>query len=234
LSSTILAILRNRLVNGHFKDTDAGALSEATAEIRSGTSPFREFMLDALNEARAAVEAGELKQAIREVNLIHNLPMSSSDARTWDENHFLTIELPSYMNQEHAPDRLRAVLVGVGPALHRAASARAAGEAHQEPESGMASMPEYRLHPEPMDDAARAALGFKWADARVGFRHKLGGVPEFQQKVAHPNCPSCSEPMTFYGQIDSIGDDYCLADCGMVFVFVCLDCFESTSLIQSG
>ena len=39
--------------------------------------------------------------------------------------------------------------------------------------------------------------------------------------------------MTFYAQLDSVGDGICIADCGMVYVFVCLDCNETASFIQS-
>jgi hypothetical protein len=39
--------------------------------------------------------------------------------------------------------------------------------------------------------------------------------------------------MTFYGQLDSINDDIALGDCGMIYVFVCFDCFETKSLLQS-
>jgi hypothetical protein len=39
--------------------------------------------------------------------------------------------------------------------------------------------------------------------------------------------------MTFYGQLDSIGDDFALADVGVVQVFVCFDCFEATAQIAS-
>jgi len=40
--------------------------------------------------------------------------------------------------------------------------------------------------------------------------------------------------MTFYGQLDSVGDSISLADVGMVYVFVCFDCFTSKSVLQSG
>jgi hypothetical protein len=39
--------------------------------------------------------------------------------------------------------------------------------------------------------------------------------------------------MTFYAQLDSLGDNHCLADCGMIYVFVCWDCFETKSVLQS-
>lgn len=40
--------------------------------------------------------------------------------------------------------------------------------------------------------------------------------------------------MSFYAQLDSINDDIILADCGMIYVFVCFDCLETTALLQSG
>ena len=39
--------------------------------------------------------------------------------------------------------------------------------------------------------------------------------------------------MTFYGQLDSINDDIVLADCGIVYVFVCFHCFETKAILQS-
>lgn len=39
--------------------------------------------------------------------------------------------------------------------------------------------------------------------------------------------------MTFYGQLDSVGDDVNLADGGMVFVFVCFDDFTAEAVLQS-
>jgi hypothetical protein len=44
----------------------------------------------------------------------------------------------------------------------------------------------------------------------------------------------CRDAMTFYGQLDSVGDAFCLADCGIVYVFVCFGCFSSKCVLQSG
>lgn len=49
-----------------------------------------------------------------------------------------------------------------------------------------------------------------------------------------PRCPDCREPMTFYAQLDSVGDTIDLADCGMVCVFVCLNHFTTSSVLQAG
>jgi hypothetical protein len=95
-------------------------------------------------------------------------------------------------------------------------------------------IPPFRLVPEPLTEEAAELPGFKWAGPEVGKRHRLGGEPSFLQQLEHPRCSSCSEDMTFYGQLDSINDEIVLADAGLVFVFVCFDCFTSTSFIQSG
>ena len=97
----------------------------------------------------------------------------------------------------------------------------------------MKNIPPFKLMPQPLSDEAAILPKFKWAGEGVGDRHQLGGKPEFLQKPDWPVCPECGEKMTFYGQLDSINDDFCLADCGLIYVFVCLDCNTVHSLIQS-
>ena len=72
-------------------------------------------------------------------------------------------------------------------------------------------IPPFRLVPEPLDDEAKSLPGFKWAGKGVGKRHRLGGNPEFIQETNSPACPDCGEQMTFYAQLDSINDQYCIA-----------------------
>ena len=97
----------------------------------------------------------------------------------------------------------------------------------------MAEIPPFRLVPEPLTPEAAALPGFKWAAPEVGKRHRLGGKPESLQASTQPTCSECGEPMTFYGQLDSINDDYCLADAGLVYVFVCFDCVTAQAVIDS-
>jgi hypothetical protein len=94
--------------------------------------------------------------------------------------------------------------------------------------------PEIPLTPSPATAEGRAAVGFKWADPMVGRRHKLGGNPDWLQGPDVPACPDCKAPMSFYGQLDSVGDAMTIADVGMVYVFVCFDCNETKSVLQSG
>ncbi len=96
------------------------------------------------------------------------------------------------------------------------------------------TLPEFKIHLEPMSDEASQLMGFEWAGANVGQRSKIGGDPSFVQGPHVPRCPSCDRVMTFYAQLDSIGDRLCFADVGLLYVFVCFDCYETTSYIQSG
>lgn len=98
----------------------------------------------------------------------------------------------------------------------------------------MKTIPPFKLVLEPVGDDARAMQGFKWAPENIGKRHRIGGVPEFLQQSKWPTCSVCQRDMTFYAQLDSIGDDLVIADCGMVYVFICFDCCETASIIQSG
>ena len=48
-----------------------------------------------------------------------------------------------------------------------------------------------------------------------------------------PALPGLQTADDLYGQLDSINDDFCLADCGIIQVFVCFDCYKTTSFIHS-
>ena len=97
----------------------------------------------------------------------------------------------------------------------------------------MKKIPPFKLNPIPLTEEAKLLPKFKWASDEIGTRHQLGGEPSLIQKTEWPTCPSCNESMTFYGQLDSINDEFVIADCGMIYVFVCLDCNEVISFIQS-
>src|SRR5258708_13397115 len=85
----------------------------------------------------------------------------------------------------------------------------------------MKYLPKFKLVPEPLDEAAKSLPAFRWAPDEVGHRHQLGGEPTFLQTPEWPLCATCREPMSFYVQLDSLNDDYVLADCGLLYVFVC-------------
>ncbi len=85
-------------------------------------------------------------------------------------------------------------------------------------------IPKVKLITYPETDEAKAIVGYKWNET-AGTRYYLGGKPEGLNEADFPVCESCSNKMTFYAQIDSIGDKFDLADCMVIHNFVCFDCF---------
>jgi hypothetical protein len=67
-----------------------------------------------------------------------------------------------------------------------------------------------------------------------GDKFKLGGDPDFIQSKQVPLCPSCKQQMSFYAQLDSINEEFNIADSdGMIYIFYCFDCFEVKAIVQS-
>lgn len=80
-----------------------------------------------------------------------------------------------------------------------------------------------------------------------GFRTKLGGKPQWIQSDATPICEVCGKAMTFVAQIDSIAhqdtrlgqllakeESFMFADVGMIYVFWCVGCNVTQSVVQCG
>lgn len=94
-------------------------------------------------------------------------------------------------------------------------------------------LPEYKLELLPLTDDAKRRRGFPMSDPEIGNRSKVGGRPAFIQSEEYPLCTVCGKQMTFYAQLDAIGDGFDIADCGLIYVFICFDCYETKSVIQS-
>ena len=97
----------------------------------------------------------------------------------------------------------------------------------------MKQIPPFKLVPEPLDESAAKLPKFRWAGEEIGTRHRLGGEPDFIQTPEWPDCPNCQTRMNFYAQLDSVNDEFCIADCGMIYVFLCFGCFTAESIVQS-
>lgn len=70
------------------------------------------------------------------------------------------------------------------------------------------------------------------------FNCKLGGEPNWIQSPEVPKCRKCRIPMSFVGQLASIGcnpkgmyEEFTYADCGAYFVFSCLECEDNHRVI---
>jgi len=97
----------------------------------------------------------------------------------------------------------------------------------------METIPEIELIMNPKSPEARSVIGFQW-NSTAGRAHKIGGHPDWLSTEDTPVCNQCSNKMTFYGQLDCLGDSVPLGDCGRIFVFVCMDCLATRSVLQCG
>src|ERR1700741_2384407 len=95
----------------------------------------------------------------------------------------------------------------------------------------MKEIPKIKLIPQTETEEAKQSVGYKWNKV-AGTRHFLGGRPEEEHDHDYPKCNDCKEVMTFYAQIDSIGDNYALADCMVIHTYVCFNCFNVTSQLS--
>jgi hypothetical protein len=91
-------------------------------------------------------------------------------------------------------------------------------------------IPKIRLITQPETEEAKRVIGYEWNDI-AGTRHYLGGKPEGLNEADYPLCIDCQQVMTFYAQIDSIGDTLDLADCMVIHDFVCFDCFTVKAVL---
>ena len=95
------------------------------------------------------------------------------------------------------------------------------------------NIPEYKLELIALNDEAEKARKFgEYCWEELGTRFKIGGEPAFIQEPDHPGC-LCGEKMSFYAQLDTIGDDFDIADSGLIYVFYCFDCNEAKAIVQS-
>ena len=113
-------------------------------------------------------------------------------------------------------------------------------------ENGPKILREYRIKLERVRKGQKAVPDPR----KLGIRSKLGGEPDWEQVDEVPSCEACEQPMTFIAQIDSVEHDadhnphaidclsddqqYMFADVGMIYVFMCFDCMETKSVLQSG
>ncbi|MCE3227590.1 MAG: hypothetical protein K0S32_2141 [Bacteroidetes bacterium] len=85
-------------------------------------------------------------------------------------------------------------------------------------------IPKVKLVPMPETEEEKQAISYTW-NKEIGTRHFLGGESEDINNTDYPRCESCKNQMSFYAQIDSIGEKYDLADCMVIHTFICFDCF---------
>lgn len=92
-------------------------------------------------------------------------------------------------------------------------------------------IPKIKLVTQPDTAEAKEIVGYKWNDL-AGTRHFLGGKPDGLTETEYPTCENCKKVMTFYAQVNSIGDKFDLADCMVIHNFVCFDCFNVKAVLS--
>lgn len=93
-------------------------------------------------------------------------------------------------------------------------------------------IPEIPLLMSPKSSNAKAIVSGSFGHQQAGDKHKLGGDPDWIQGDETPECSECCEPMEFYGQFDHLGDIESLKDFGMIYVFLCRECYTTESVLQ--
>lgn len=91
-------------------------------------------------------------------------------------------------------------------------------------------IPKVKLVTQPETQEAKDIVGYEWNKV-TGTRHFLGGKPDGLLENEFPICDDCKKIMTFYAQVDSIGDKFDLADCMVIHNFVCFDCFTVKAVL---
>ncbi|MGL6074675.1 MAG: hypothetical protein ACRC8S_10985 [Fimbriiglobus sp.] len=94
------------------------------------------------------------------------------------------------------------------------------------------AIPEIPLRMAPETSKAKALVAGNYGYQEAGDRHKLGGQPDWIQADETPDCPECSEAMEFYGQLDHLGSVEGLQDLGMIYVFLCRECYTTEAILQ--
>jgi hypothetical protein len=105
------------------------------------------------------------------------------------------------------------------------------GNSRSEGATDLKELPEIKLFRPTATEQAFEHAGNDIFGRPVGHRNKLGGQPDWLQAgYEAPACSQCRKAMTFYGQLDSIDEHANIADCGMIYVFLCFDCFQADAI----
>lgn len=97
--SLSLAMVRNNLYSGRFGEPDQRTLEEVASKIQGSNGPFRQLMLNVINNARDDIAKNRFREAGHELNAIHNLPVEAEDFSSWDEEWFYAGEVPDYIER---------------------------------------------------------------------------------------------------------------------------------------
>lgn len=92
----------------------AAAIADCQAycdQLRDDFAPrrglFSKLIRFDLDYASRLLGEGRYEDALRQIQLIHNLPLCKADLADWDQQHFFKVELTSYLESEPDVDVIR-------------------------------------------------------------------------------------------------------------------------------
>lgn len=123
-----LAMVRNALSHGVFREPERRTLESIQQDLETSGTPYAALMLDVIAFAQAAVARGEMEVAYHEINFIHNLPESAAAADGWNDDWFYQFNLFGYLEESNDATRIKRVLRMLADAESRRRGRMEAGE----------------------------------------------------------------------------------------------------------
>lgn len=108
-TSLDLTIIRNRLLAGKYDQRDEALLKDVLSRIGADRKNiYTDILAGAIAWAMSDAAEGNLEAAAREIDLVHNVPISGEWNSAWDEEYFLKGMIGEYIEQ--APvERIKAL-----------------------------------------------------------------------------------------------------------------------------
>ncbi len=109
-------VLRNKLSRGVASQDAVDKLRGLRDELSEQRVPMQRTWARAVSTALKCVQRGEVERAARELNFVHNLPLTSGDFEDWDSRYFFEFELLGYVEMS-SEEAIREMLKAVGADL---------------------------------------------------------------------------------------------------------------------
>lgn len=114
-----LAHLRNQLSNNVFKENEEHLFEEIRTKVELYDSIFAKVILKGLGNALMDARQRNFESASREMQFIHNLPISDEELRGWDEKYFYTCELLGYLDTSQNQDRIKEYIILLAEVINK-------------------------------------------------------------------------------------------------------------------
>ena len=106
-----LAHVRNMLVRKKFGQEEIQMLSAVRSALHDNKTPFAEIILNGIDNCLVDVSKNDFDTAKFEINLIHNFPILEKDINNWDERHFYTVEMLTYLENVEDVSRIKKIIL---------------------------------------------------------------------------------------------------------------------------